>query len=414
MVQHMLSAAGYRCGLYTSPHIHHLTERFVIDGQPARAADLRAVVEQLQPAIAEVDRQAEEDPEFGKLTFFDLCTAAAFVHFRNQAVQVAVIEVGMGGRLDSTNVVQPLVTVITNVSLDHTQQLGDTVAAIAGEKGGIIKHQVPIISGVGQADARDVIRSLAAGQQAPLLEAVSHFSWTATDDWQAPCTVRVWDRCSDQWVVSQPLHTPLLGTHQRDNLALAFAVVVQLRALGWELSDHAVQAGLSQAQPRGRFQILSRRPWVVLDVAHNPASFSALVATLRHLEQAAELSPPVAVPSKADPGDLPPRRRTLVFAVSRDKDYREMLQTAGAYFDRIVFTRFHKNPRAVEPSQLAETLAAVTDPLRPVAVDQIDDPQAAFRAVCDSAAATDMVVVAGSLFLLAEIGSWNVCRTVVE
>jgi folylpolyglutamate synthase/dihydropteroate synthase len=91
-----------------------------------------------------------------------------------------------------------------------------------------------------------------------------------------------------------------------------------------------------------------------------------------------------------------------------------MLQTAGAYFDRIVFTRFHKNPRAVEPSQLAETLAAVTDPLRPVAVDQIDDPQAAFRAVCDSAAATDMVVVAGSLFLLAEIGSWNVCRTVVE
>lgn len=426
MLHHVLCCGGYRCGLYTSPHIHQLGERFVVDGRPAEVGALAEVVQALIPAVATVDERSAHDPDFGSLTFFDLCTATAFQYFYRQAVQIAVIEVGMGGRLDSTNVVDPLLSIITNVSLDHTQQLGNTVAEIVREKAGIIKPERPVISGVRQPEARAVVEDIARQQRAPLAQFDKHLTWSASDPLAGPSVVRFEDPETHRVIESPTLQTPLLGAHQRDNLSLVFAATVYLRAGGWELSDPAIHAGVAAARPAGRLQKISDAPRVVLDVAHNPASFAALIDTLRLMDAAepTAASDPTANPSVNPPvtpsatpatvSDSPTGRRTLVFAVSRDKDATEMLRIAASYFDRFVLTRFHNNPRALEIEQLREIMAQVTDPLRLPTVETHDHPEQAFRHALHDAQPADVVVVAGSLFLLAEIGSWSLGQPHVE
>jgi dihydrofolate synthase / folylpolyglutamate synthase len=409
MLHHVLFSGGYRCGLYTSPHIHQLGERFVVDGRAAEAGPLAEIVQELGPAVAVIDERSARDPDFGSLTFFDLCTATGFLYFYRQAVQIAVIEVGMGGRLDSTNVVDPLLSIITNVSLDHTQQLGNTVTEIVREKAGIIKTLRPVVSGVRQPEAREVVEEIARQQRAPLAQFDRHLTWVAPDPLAGPCVVRFEDPETHQVIESPPLQTPLLGPHQRDNVSLVFAATVYLRAAGWELSSPAILAGIAAAQIPGRLQIVSQAPRVVLDVAHNPASFLALMETLRLLDQATvDKDEPLKSSSEASAGSTPrPERRTLVFAVSRDKDSAQMLQIARRYFDRFVLTRFHNNPRALELDRLREILGGVTDPLPPPVVEAFELPTEAFQHALKDAAPDDVIVVAGSLFLLAEIGSWK-------
>jgi dihydrofolate synthase/folylpolyglutamate synthase len=408
MLHHIIHATGRRCGLYTSPHIHHVGERFVIDGRPATTEQLADVVDSLINAVAHVDARSAAEPDFGSLTFFDLCTAAAFQYFHQQQVDMAVIEVGMGGRLDSTNVVQPLVSVITNVSFDHMQQLGNTLAAIAGEKAGIIKPTRLVISGVRQPEARAVVQRLATQHAAPLWELDQELRWTSPDPLRGPCQVTLSAPRTAIDITSPQLRTKLLGKHQRDNLALVYATVVQLRQQGWTISDDALQAGLSAAQPAGRLQIIREHPRVIVDVAHNPASIAALIETLTQLEAADDTAP------EATSNPHTARQRTLVFAVSRDKDFSTMLRLVAPYFDRVIMTRFHQNPRATDLTTLAQTWAQVTDPLRPIPCDCVEHPQDAYRLALEQARSQDWVVVAGSLFLLAEIGSWNNPSTDVE
>lgn len=416
MLHHVLHSGGYRCGLYTSPHIHHLGERFLVDGRAADSAQLAEVLQVLGPAVAVIDDRSSSDPEFGSLTFFDLCTATAFLYFYRQAVQIAVIEVGMGGRLDSTNVVDPLLSIITNVSLDHTQQLGNTVAEIVREKAGIIKPQRPVVSGVRQPEARAIVEEVARKHRAPLAQFDRHLSWTAEDSLSGPCVVRFEDPETHQVIESPPLQTPLIGPHQRDNVALVFAATVYLRSAGWELSSSAILAGVAAARIPGRLQVIGSKPRVVLDVAHNPASISALVETLRMMDAAAAKEIVPEAPSLQAPGDaaMSPGRRTLVFAVSRDKDSAEMLRITAGYFDRFILTRFYNNPRAQELERLREILDMVTDPLRRPIVEVIELPSAAFQHALKDAQPSDVVVVAGSLFLLAEIGSWSIDKPDVE
>lgn len=400
MLHHVLSQGGYRSGLYTSPHIHHLRERFVVDGREAEIADLAEVVQSLKPFVAQIDERSQAEPDFGSLTFFDLCTATAFLYFYRQAVQVAVIEVGMGGRLDSTNVVDPLLSIITNVSLDHTQQLGNTVVEIAREKAGIIKPARPVISGVRQTDAGAIVQEIARRQRAPLAQFGKHLSWRSEDPVAGPCVVRFEDPETHQVIESPQLQTPLLGAHQRDNLALVFAATVYLRTTGWEVSSQAIQAGLAIARPPGRLELIRTTPRVILDVAHNPASFEALVHTLEQMDD----SNTGAGKTNAPQVD---RQKILVFAVSRDKDSTEMLRLAVKYFDRFLLTRFHNNPRALELERLTKIMGSVTDPLRPKQSETFEHPEEAFKRALEMARPEDTVVVAGSLFLLAEIGSWT-------
>lgn len=397
MVQRSLQAAGLVTGLYTSPHFWCLTERFVIDGLPLSAVQMAAVVEELRPAVEQIDRQAERTPDYGRLTFFDLCTAAAFVAFRQNQVQIAAIEVGMGGRLDSTNVVDPLVSVITSISYDHTEQLGDTLPKIAGEKAGIIKPNRPVVSGVSDPEAIAVIVEKARQERVPVWQLNREFRWQMDDELEAtlggPFRVRFapHSESSPNWRLGETrdidhLTLRMPGRHQKDNAAVAVAVLRQLEQQGWSIPDQAIRQGLAQTQVPGRIQVVQTRPWVVVDAAHNPASFQALIDTLRELHPAADGA-----------------RRRLVFAVSRDKNYRALLTLAASFFDEILFCKYARNPRGVETDELERCWDEVTAELR--RSDRIADasPQQAFARGIQRSKPQDLLVAAGSVFLLAEL-----------
>ncbi|MHB8862477.1 MAG: bifunctional folylpolyglutamate synthase/dihydrofolate synthase, partial [Pirellulaceae bacterium] len=190
MIASVLQAGGFRIGLYTSPHLQRLEERFVVDGRPCDEETLVRLLAHLQPTILELDEQARQEREQQGPTYFEITTAAALIHFRDQRVDAAVLEVGLGGRLDSTNICQPIVTAITSISFDHTRQLGNTLSAIAREKAGIIKPGIPLITGVTQPEPFGVIQQVARDNGAPLLALGRDFDfdyWPELPDAQAHC-----------------------------------------------------------------------------------------------------------------------------------------------------------------------------------------------------------------------------------
>ena len=330
----VLAAAGYRTGLYTSPHLVSLCERFQINGLPITEAEVVRLVEKLRPIL--------ETQQPRPATFFEAVTILALEYFREQQVDVVVWETGLGGRLDATNAVTPLVSVITNVAFDHMQYLGETLEQIAGEKAGIIKPGIPVVTGA-DGVALTVIRQVCA-------------------DLRAPLTV----------VVDGVNRTPLLGRHQAGNCAVAEAA---LRASGLDISDTQLRDGLAQTRWPGRFQIVRRDPVVVLDGAHNAAGATSLAGTLR--EQFAG------------------KRLALVLGVLRDKNYEEMCRILAPLAVTICCTRVNSE-RSNDPGLLA-TLCRRANPNAKVEVFQ--DLAAAYRA---AGVAADVVVITGSLFLVGE------------
>ncbi|OGX41580.1 MAG: hypothetical protein A3C53_08425, partial [Omnitrophica WOR_2 bacterium RIFCSPHIGHO2_02_FULL_68_15] len=265
----ILQAAGIRTGLYTSPHLVHLSERIQVDGRPVTAETLAAAVDAVRPSVA----QLPSPP-----TYFEVLTAIAFWVFAEAGVELAVVEVGLGGRLDATNVVDPLVSVITPVSLDHTDLLGSTLTAIAREKAGIIKPGRPVVVAPQSPDALAVLKAVAEEQGAPCLEVA------------ARAQVRVLEASAEGQRValrtaagtSRTIALPLLGAHQADNLATAVTALESLPA-PWAIADAAVAEGAARVVWPGRLQVLERRPWVVLDGAQNAASAAALRDAVRAL-----------------------------------------------------------------------------------------------------------------------------------
>ncbi len=414
MVQQILLATDCHCALYTSPHIVDLRERFNVAGQPVSDAQICVAIDQMQSAVAEVDAKSQAESDFGTLTFFDLCTAAAFMIFRNCGAQFAVVEVGLGGRLDSTNVVQPEVAVITSISFDHMAQLGNTLTAIAGEKAGIIKPGVRVVSGVLNPEARKVILERAAEMGCMVLQLDREVRILPGEGHSDSFKVQV--NASEQQIAEEfsALRLVMIGSHQRQNAAVALAVVSVLRQRGWKIGDQAVRDGLAKATLPGRIECVGRDPIVVLDAAHNPASFAALVSTLESCfpdptapGSLAETSVTGGLPNAAADQDLglPGRKKILVFAVSKDKDFENLLRQAVTYFDRIILTCFLNNPRAASILEMQQVLNGVTDRLRPVEIVSQASPSAAFSTAIQGASRQDLVVVAGSVFLLAEIGS---------
>jgi dihydrofolate synthase/folylpolyglutamate synthase len=289
-------------------------------------------------------------------TFFEIGTALGFLHFAQRKCDLAIIEVGLGGRFDSTNVCTPLVSVITNVGFDHMAQLGNTLEAIAYEKAGIIKRGVPVISGVTQSGPREVVARVAMELDAPL--------WDAKD------------------FLPQPeLAVGLLGTHQRENAACAIGAIERLREAGISVPAAAVRDGLASVRWPARIEVRSRRPLVILDTAHNVPSAEALVQTL------AECFP--------DAG-----RKAVVFAVSSDKQSPEIIRILASYFDSFHMTRYGDNPRATPPEKLAETLRQIdgTKECRRYAASK-DAWAAAQAALADN----DLLCATGSMFLAGEL-----------
>lgn len=276
ILESVLCEAGLRPGMYTSPHLVRFNERFRVDRHEVDD-------EQLSELVQAVDTQADavaEEMGGREITFFEFATAMAFEHFRRCGARLVVLETGLGGRLDATNVVTPLVSAITRIDFDHTTYLGDSLAAIAAEKAGIIKPGRPVVCGAMPGEAGDVIRRTASECGAPLTDASAAVTVTAG---AADLDGQKLD-ISTQDAAYGACRMPLLGKHQVENVATAVAVLeTAARATGLELSAASVKAGLGQVWWPARFQVLEREPAIVLDGAHNRCGAEALVATWRNV-----------------------------------------------------------------------------------------------------------------------------------
>jgi dihydrofolate synthase/folylpolyglutamate synthase len=395
MTAAMLSAAGYRTGLFTSPHIERVEERIVVDGLPCPADALAAVLARIRPAVEALDIEAAEKnpPEHGP-TYFEILTAAAWCYFEQCKADIAVMEVGLGGRLDSTNVCSPLVTLITSISFDHTKQLGETLAAIAAEKAGILKPGVPVISGVTPDEPREVVHEVAAANGCRLFELGRDFDFAYRPPRhleREPSPAQVDFRQTDSknhGYTDIGLNLP--GRHQAANAALAIATIEELRRQGWNISESAVRRGLAEVAWPARVEVVARHPAVVLDAAHNVASIAALIESLAE--------------------SFSVRRRLLVFATTREKDIDGMLQRLLGYFDHIIFTRYLENPRSVPPEEL-HAAAKIASPrplgegpgVRVVATEIAPTPGEAWNIIQRIATPEDLVCITGSFFLAAEM-----------
>lgn len=384
MTAAILTASGRRTGLFTSPHIEHFSERMTIDGSRPPPEELRDLVEHLRPIVGALD----EESAAMRPTFFEVLTAMAWLHFRSRSVDAVVLETGLGGRLDATNVCEPAACIITTISRDHERLLGTTLAAIAAEKAGIIKPSVPIISGVLDEEPRDVIRQAARRLQAPLYELADAIRWHKVDTPTPSANVPRGPRLATidvttPWRDHQALPVPLAGDHQADNLALAVAAVDLLNENGLSVSPAAVCTGVRNVHWPLRVEAVHDRPLVIVDAAHNIASVEALLRTLQSTRA---------------------NRRLLVFSTSKDKDAAGMLARLAEAFDHVILTRFINNPRAVPLPQL-ETIAreVLTVPWT-AAATPADAWRLARKQTCDD----DLICATGSFFLAAEF------RTVVR
>jgi dihydrofolate synthase/folylpolyglutamate synthase len=393
MVASVLTSAGYRTGLYTSPHLERLEERFQIDGRPCSGDELLDLVRHVArvPWVAAPESEPDQTTHRGdtpggpgRPTFFELVTAMAWLYFRQQQADVAVLEVGLGGRLDSTNVCQPDVCVITTISLDHTRQLGDTAAKIAREKAGIIKRGVPVISGVLPDEPRSVIDEVCRQQHSELwqLGRDFHFAYTppaALDEGPARGRADVTFSLPQAAGRIEQLELGLPGRHQAANAAVAVATLRRLQLRGWNIDEAAVRRGLADVQCPARIEVVARRPTVVLDAAHNTASIAALVETLQE--------------------SFSPRgRRILLLAVSSDKDVAGMLDLLLPQFTDVLCTRFTHNPRSRDPHDLVRLAAQ-----RGFAAQAHPTPAQAWEAARRLATPEALLCITGSFFFAAEM-----------
>jgi len=381
MMAAILEEAGHRTGRFMSPHVRSFGERISVDGMPIGKDDLRRAVAAIRPAVESIDRSAARRGRTGP-TWFEIITAAALVHFVRAEVDVAVLETGLGGRLDATNVSRPVVSVITSISLDHMGLLGRTIGRITAEKAGIIKRGCPVVSGAVQPAARRVIADTARRRRAPLRQAGRDF--TTTYEPPPPSTGPL----EPGWVVlnaaggSTRFRLGMAGRHQADNAGLAVMAIRELAARGLAVREDAIAMGLARARLPARLEVVARRPLVIVDGAHNVASMKVLVEAVGNA--VARLRP-----------------RVLLFAASRDKQVEEMLATVRGVCDAVVLTRYTANPRAAEIDRLVAACRQAGLPQSAVAVAA--SPREGLRMARAIAGPRGSVVVAGSFFLAAEV-----------
>jgi dihydrofolate synthase/folylpolyglutamate synthase len=393
LIAAVLTAAGYDAGLFSSPHLDAIEERFAVNGLPCSADELATLVERLRPIVQAMDHEADVSGDSSlSPTYFELTTAIALMHFAQRQVDIAVLEVGLGGRLDSTNVCQPAVTVITSISLDHTKQLGNSLAQIAAEKAGIIKPGVPLLCGPLKEEPRRVIAEIARQHGCRMLESGYDFRHS----YQPPRGLDradSWGRLDFQSCGSdgtfQLNHVPLrmAGEHQAANAALALATAVELRRQGWLISTDAMHEALSNLALPARGEVICRRPTVVLDVAHNVASTRALADLLRE--------------------SFACENRTLLLAATRDKDVAGIVRELVPHFRRVVVSEYQENPRAVPTAKLAQLIRAEFKRLGRCnaagCVVEAPQPVDAWKLVASSTGPDELICITGSFFIAAEL-----------
>jgi len=370
MLASMLEACGYTVGLYTSPHLIDLRERITINGHLVSYNDVAEIFKQ----IASVESAFKTEPP----TFFEIMTATAFKYFADQAVDIVVLETGLGGRLDCTTVCNPLVTAITSISKDHTNLLGNKLTDIAREKAGIFKPGVPAIAVEQEADVADVFRVVAeeVGTTVEFTGKDIEFSHRFEANKELGPHSRV--SLTTERSRFEHLAVPLRGEHQAHNCGLALAVLDRLKLHGFDLPESKVIQGLADTKLDGRMEQVWSEPRVIIDGAHNAASVAALIRAL-----GAHVSYDSLV---------------LIFGCGQDKDVNGMLSQVALGADKIIFTRAKANPRAEEPSDLLTRFAELSGKMAQTAGDLESALKLAARAVSRE----DLIVVTGSFYLAGE------------
>jgi dihydrofolate synthase/folylpolyglutamate synthase len=360
MCASVLQQAGYKVGLYTSPHLKDFEERIQVNRIPMDRAILADYVEEIKPCVSQVPG----------LTTFEIMTGLGFLYFSRQQVDIAVIEVGLGGRLDATNVITPLVAVITSLYLDHVSILGDTLDKIAREKGGIIKPGIPVVCAPQERIALDVIREISQERKAPLIEIGRDYEYkirSRTLDGQEFSVLAAGHEVQ--------LAIPLVGDYQVINAVTAYAALDTLRQREYHLSDEDMAQGFRKTSWPARFEVLRRDPPLVVDSAHNPASIGKLRETIDEF--------------------FPEKPLILVFGISEDKQLEGMLEEILPRTSTLITTQAD-HPRAMDAFELARRAEGY--PCRIVAIPRVSD---ALQRALELGGSDSLVMVSGSIFVAA-------------
>ena len=360
MVASILREEGFRTGMYTSPHLDDFRERIVVDGKFIPRNALNSLVETVKLLVPEVERKCSHP------TFFEVTTAIAFRYFSQKRVDYSIVEVGLGGRLDATNVITPAVSVITNIGLEHTDVLGKTLTAIAREKGGIIKNGIPLVTAERKTEVLDVFERICREKDAKLIS-LNH----DTECRKVRCNLNgcVFDLRTPARNYTA-LRTNLLGEHQIENAALSVLVAEQLGVGG-----RAVRAGLQKAKWPGRLEIIQRKPFVVMDCAHNPPAMRILRNSLKLF--------------KYD-------RLLLIIGIMKDKAIPDILQEIAPAADCIIINK-PKLERAAELEVIKREAEKFGKPVKIV-----NDVKKSVKYAKSIAGKDDLVLIAGSIYMLSE------------
>jgi dihydrofolate synthase/folylpolyglutamate synthase len=368
MIASVLTQAGYRVGLYTSPHLFSFTERIQAEGRPIAEDAFARLTESIKPEVEAVNRTGD----LGELTTFEILTALAFTFFREIGADYQVLETGLGGRLDATNVVRPEVCVITSISFDHTDVLGDTLAQIAAEKAGIIKPGSTVVCSPQFPEATEVIERTCRERGVKLIRVGTEVTWhkggfsAEGQSFHLKGLEREYD-----------LRIPLLGEHQLENAATAVATIEALAGMGSRVSPENISAGLEQVYWPGRLQVLRREPWVIVDSAHNAYSVKRMAEALKqHFNF---------------------DRVILVLGVSSDKDVAGIIAEAASLTDEVILAR-SRHPRAVEPVVLVNEFSK-----RGIIPQLAESVASAIKLALARAKTSDLICAAGSVFVIAEV-----------
>jgi len=370
MLAKMLEANDYVVGLYTSPHLVHLHERIKVNEKMIRESEMLGLLNRIYAAVERIAKTEQ-------VSFFEIMTAIAFMHFVDVDVDIAVIETGMGGRLDSTNVIRPEVVGITSLSFDHQNQLGETIGSIAREKAGVFKRGVPVITVEQDPEALRVLKSAATAVKAP-------FSVTGSDiDFSQRFETSREDGPHTRICLTTPtskfehLRVPLYGKHQAINCGLALAMLDKLKESGYEIDDDKATEGLREVSLTGRMEMICDDPRIMIDAAHNAASIRALIHAIGQ--------------------NIPYDSMVVIFGCNSDKDVKGMLHELQYGADKVIFTR-SKSVKAMFPEDLAEMYVEMCSKMCQSATSLGEALQLAKSAVDRE----DLICITGSFYLIGQ------------
>ena len=370
LISSILQSNGYKVGLYTSPHLVDFTERIKINNKPIDREKVSELLERIKPSIDKV----ANTPSYGHPTFFEVITSMAFLYFFEEQVDFLVLEAGLGGRLDATNVCEPLISVITHVDYDHMDKLGNSLEEIAREKGGIIKPGGIVISSKQYDKAYKEIKKIADEKNSLIYSVGREINYKIV---KSDIKGVVFD-LKGIYHDYKNLHTPLLGRHQADNAATAITTVEALKIKEINISEKTIRDGLKKVKWTGRLEIIQNNPTLVLDGAHNPSGVKVVRDALKEI--------------------FSYHRLILVLAIFADKNYKKMIQILAPNADLIIATKA-KNPRAASPQIIAKEAAQYIGQDKIVVTEDI--PQAINCALSNSKE-DDLICLTGSLYTVGE------------